>query len=240
MPYLKKTTKIKNKLYIEKVFSARYGKNVTPGPKRKKTRESVKKVNQRNRIKRLGWLIDLNYEPGDWHVVLTFRKENRTTDRNQIRDIRKEFLKRMRRIYRDGGAELKYIIVLEHLKTTVHFHAILNDIPKFGRKIRDAWTWGNVYLSPIYDAGRGYMQLASYLLKEAGAEKEKGEQTYTRSRNLQVPVTTTEVIRSRKWRSDPKAPKGYYVEKGSFYEGINTWGYLQQYYTLVKYEKEKP
>lgn len=240
MPYIKKITKIKNKIYIEKVYSARYGKNTIPGPKEKKTKESVRKVNEKNRIKKLAWLIELNFEPGDWHVVFTFRKENRTTDRNRIREIRKELLKALRRIYRKAGVELKYIIVIEHLKTTVHFHAILNDIPKFGKQIREAWTYGNLNLSPLYESDDGFMQLASYLLKEAGTgEKEKGEQTYTRSRNLKIPVTTVEVIKSKKWRKDPKVPKGYYMEKGSFYEGINPWGYLQQYYTLVKYEQEE-
>lgn len=241
MPYIKKTTKIKNEVHIEKVYSARYGKNTIPGPKEKVTRESVKKVNERNRIKKLGWLIALNFEPGDWHAIFTFRKENRTMDRARIREIRKDFLKLLRKLYKKAEAELKYIIVVEHLRTTVHFHAILNDVPGFGKIIREAWTLGNVSLSPLYESDDGFMQLASYLLKEAGTgEKEKGEQTYTRSRNLQVPITTTEIIDSRKWRKEPKAPKGYYIKKGSFREGINTWGYLQQYYTLVKYEKEEP
>lgn len=239
MPYLKKITRVRNKLYVEKVYSARYGKNTIPGPKQKKTREAVRKVNERNRIKKLSWLIEENFEAGDWHVVLTFRKESRTTDQMRIREIRKEFLKALRKIYRKAGEELKYIIVIEHLKTTVHFHAILNDIPKFGKRIREAWTWGNVNLSPLYESEGGFMQLASYLLKEAG-EKEKGEQTYTRSRNLHIPETTVEVIKSRKWRKEPKALKGYYIEKNSLYEGINDWGYWQQYYTLVKIEgKEK-
>lgn len=240
MPYIKRITKVRNKIYVEKVYSARYGKNTIPGPKEKKTREAVRKVNERNRIKLLGWIIEENYEPGDWHVILTFRKENRTTEKQRIREIRKEFLKALRKMYKKAGAELKYIIVVEHLKTTVHFHVILNDIPGFGKIIREAWTLGNVSLSPLYESTDGFMQLASYLLKEAGTgEKEKGEQAYTRSRNLKVPETTIEIIQSKKWRKEPKAPKGYYIEKGSYYEGINTYGYLQQYYTLVKYEREE-
>lgn len=240
MPYIKKTTKIKNKIHVEKVYSARYGKNTIPGPKEKMTREAVQKVNERNRIKKLAWLIELNFELGDWHAVLTFRRENRTTDKKRIREIRTEFLKVLRKLYKKAGMELKYIIVVEHLKTTVHFHAILNDLSGFGKMIRQAWTQGNVSLSPLYESADGFMQLASYLLKEAGTgEKQKGEQVYTRSRNLKIPETTIEVIQSKKWRREPKVPKGYYMEKGSYYEGINVYGYLQQYYTLVKYGCEE-
>lgn len=232
MPYLKKTTKVGNRIYVEKVFSARYGKRTIPGPKKNKTDAAVKKQQQREREKKLRWLIEANFVPGDWHVTLTFRKDCRTTDREKIKAIKKEFMNALRKIYKKEGKELKFVCVTEKLKTCVHFHVVLNDIPHLAKEVTCAWKYGRAYTSSLYESDDGFKQLASYMIKE---DHVKGEQSYSRSRNLIIPETKVEVISAKKWTKEPKAKKGYYIQKGSVKDGISEiTGYQYQYYTMIK------
>lgn len=236
--YIRKMTKVRDRVYVEKVFSARYGDQSIPGPRKKLTRDAVKRSQAKERAKKLQWLIEENFELGDWSVTLTFRKENRTTDKEVLKGIKAELMKELRKLYRKAKTELKYIIVTEKLKSCVHFHVILNDIPKLAKELTRIWTYGRVYTSSLYESDDGFAQLASYLIKE---EKEKGEQSYTRSRNLRVPETKVEVIDSKQWRKEPKPKKGYYIQKGSITDGIsNLTGYRYQYYTMIRYQKEIP
>lgn len=238
MPYLKKTTKVGDKIYVEKVFSARYGRSTIPGPKKKTTEAAVKRNQEKERIKKLNWLIEANFGPGDWHVTLTFKKENRTKDKEKIQAIKKEFMKELRKVYRKAGSELKYILVTEKLKSCVHFHVVLNDVVNLPRELTRIWKHGRVYTSSLYESDDGFAQLASYMIKEHG-DAEKGQQSYSRSRNLVVPETKVEVISARKWVKEPKAKKGYYIQKGSLRDGISELtGYQYQYYTMVKIRGE--
>ena len=235
MPYLEKKTKVRNKVYVEKVYSARYGKNTIPGPKEKKTKDKVKSQQQRERVKKLNWLLEENFEPGDWHITLTFAKDQRTTDQKKLQEIKKEFMKEMRKIYRTAGKELKYICVQEHLKTTVHYHMVINDIPDLHKKLPKIWRKGRMYMEPLYESECGFKQLASYLLKEkADGKKQKGAMSYTRSRNLTVPETKVRVIRNVRWKKYPKPPRGYEIDPHSVKEYVDKFGYLKQTYTLMQ------
>lgn len=236
MPYLKKTTVIKDKVYVEKVFTARYGDSTIPGPKKKKTSEQVQRQNEKQRRKKVSWLIENNFDPGDWHVTLTFRKEERVTDPEVVKRIKQQLLKDLRKLYRKSGTELRYIIVVEKLKICVHFHVVLNDIPKLGKALIDIWPYGRVYTSCLYESKEGFDQLASYMVKETRAP---GEQAYSKSRNVVMPETKVEVIDSKKWTSKPKPKKGYYIQKDSLVDGINPFtGYRQQRYTLIRYDRK--
>ena len=240
MPYIKKTTKTKKSIYVEKVYAPRYGKHTIPGPKQKKTKESVKRVNDRNRIKKLARLIENNFDPGDWHITFTFRKEERTSDPDEISSIKSKLTQKLKRFYKKADQEFRWVFVVEHLKTTIHFHMILQDLPGLGKAVRAIWEKGSVYLTPLYDDGTGYQKLAEYLCKEKSTgEKGRSIQAYSCSRNLERPDTKVEVIKSLKWSQEPKPIKGYYVDKKTVYQGIDDWGYLQQFYTLRKIEDEK-
>ena len=210
MPYLLKKTKVRDKVYIEKAYSSRYGRNTVPGPKEKQTPERLKKQHQKERIKKLNWLIEENFEIGDYHLTLTFSKENRTCDKEKLQNIMKEFMKDLRKIYKKAGQELKYIKVTEKKKSCVHFHMIINSIPDLHKVLPKIWKKGRMYMEPLFESECGFEQLASYLIKEKGTgEKETGERSYTHSRNLVVPETKVTVIRSVKWTQQPKAPKVY-------------------------------
>lgn len=235
MPYIRKTTKIKNRIYRSHVYSARYGDKTIPAKKVKPTRDAVKRVHDRERIQKLNWLIELNFEAGDWSVTLTFRRENRTSDKKELQKIKKDFLKELRKLYKKSGTDFKYILVVEKLKTCVHIHMLINNIPDIGKHVQSIWNFGRVYMSPMYDSENGFEQLASYLLKEStSGNREKGEMNYTRSRNLDTPKTKVEVMPARKWKDEPSPPKGYYLVKDSLITGVNHWGYMYQAYVFEK------
>ena len=119
MPYLIKITDLPYKREVEKVHSSRYGKKVKPAPKSKPTKEEVEKVNERNRIKKLRRKIEMNFDFGDYHTVLTYRKEERP-EPAEAKTILKDFLKELRKLYRKLGEELKYIVVTEYETTAIH------------------------------------------------------------------------------------------------------------------------
>jgi hypothetical protein len=92
---------------------------------------------------------------------------------------------------------------------------------------------------------RGFVPaLAHYLIKETRKTfKEAGSPSKRRwnpSRNLKKPVIKKEIIKSNEWRKEPKAIKGYMLEKNSIQEGfhdITGWPY--QKYTMIKIQENK-
>ncbi|MFR3120007.1 MAG: hypothetical protein ACLTOJ_22000 [[Clostridium] symbiosum] len=71
-------------------------------PRQKKTPEEVKKTNERNRIKRLYRKIAMNFDYGDFHMQLTYRKNDRPTP-EEAREVLREFLRQLRKIYKARG-----------------------------------------------------------------------------------------------------------------------------------------
>lgn len=72
---------------VEEVYSTRYGKNITNGKRRKATPEEMRKVNDRNRIKKLRRLIYENFDSNDWHATLTYEKKNRPNEDQAYNDL---------------------------------------------------------------------------------------------------------------------------------------------------------
>lgn len=59
-----------------------YKRRVAKGKRAEKTKltpEEMDKVNQKNAAKKLRWVIAANFHGGDFHLVLTYRREDRPT-----------------------------------------------------------------------------------------------------------------------------------------------------------------
>ena len=64
-------------------------------------------------------------------------------------------------------------------------------------------------------------------------KEESGWATYTRSRNLITPVPKKKIIKRKRWATDPKPKKGYYIVKDSIVNGFNpVTDYPYQHYTM--------
>lgn len=166
MAYIKKVYNLGAIIEIEKVHSGRYGSHIRPKPKEKVTDEDVKKVNEIMAEKKLRRLIDINFHPGDLHMVLTYRPDERP-DKNTAKIILSKFIKELRKEYKKRGYELKYIHVTEY-KNTIHHHFIINSItegPGTLRLINKLWKYGRPKATPLDETG-DYAALAHYLIKE--------------------------------------------------------------------------
>jgi len=235
--------KIHDKIEYEKHYTARYGAPGMPRKeKRNKTPEEMAKQNHWRKCRDLRRLIELNFEPGDWHVTLTCRKEARPSKEEAVKLIR-HFRDKLRGAYKKQGWDLKYIITCEiGERGAVHWHMIVNamhnDCTSTAKLIRELWEWGRSYFVPL-DDNRDYKQLAEYIVKETTKRIEQ-EQTieklsYMASRNLKRPIVRTKKSRAKKWSNPPRVPKGY--ELVSLYNGINKFtGLPYQHYTIRRRE----
>ena len=127
MPYIKRECKMPHRIEVEEVHSSRYGcKGIKPMPRQKKTPEEVKKTNERNRIKRLYRKIAMNFDYGDFHMQLTYREKERPSP-EEAREVIREFLRQLRKVYKSRGQALKYIITTEYKDKAIHHHLIVNE-----------------------------------------------------------------------------------------------------------------
>lgn len=239
MPYYKTEITAGKTIEVIKSYSKGIGNHRQRGVKNKPTAEEMEKINQKNAEAKLRRLINANFGYGDYHLVLTYKRELRPDPAEAKKRITK-FLRVLRREYKRNGEELKYIIVTEYKNKAIHHHLIINGIDlNINKMLRKCWEWGTPHITPLDNTGQ-YKELAAYFIKETSKtfkEKDGGAmQRYSCSRNLIKPVTKISLIRkAAKWLGEPKAKKGYYIEKDSIYNGINPFtGKPIQYYTMVK------
>lgn len=122
----------------------------------------------------------------------------------------KRFLDRMRRHYKKLDKELKYVVVAEYGKVSMHFHMVANGgvLPE---EINKIWGHGRVGLRVLDDSG-DYIKLAEYLIKQTrktynDPEKAVFKKRWCSSRNLKKPEVETSIVKASSWRQYPKAPK---------------------------------
>jgi len=249
MPYVERVTKAGNTIEIERYFTSRYKKKgISRGDKVKPTKEEQEKVNTRQAERKLRILINANYGYGDYHLVLDYIRRKGEPDRTpeQMRQDIDVFLRECRKEYRKAGLEFKYIHVMEiGNKGARHHHLVVNKIDTeiLQRCWYKAYEGHNrVKVFPLDDSGN-YAELASYLIKYTGTHKKGTDgalqgKRWNCSKNLVRPEPEYRIISDREYfKKEPKAIKGYYVDKNSVSMGVHSpeyygYGYLR--YTLVK------
>lgn len=239
MPYYRTEITAGKTVEVIKSYSKRIGDHRPRGGKEKPTAEEMEKVNRKNAEAKLRRLINANFGYGDYHLVLTYKKDLRPDPAEARKRITK-FLRTLRREYKRRGEELKYIITTEYKNKAIHHHLILNGIEANVNKIvRDCWKWGSPHFTPLDDTGQ-YKELAAYFIKETDKTYKEHDggarQRYSCSRNLIKPVTKVTIVKkAEKWLEDPKPKKGYYIAKETVYNGINPFnGRPVQHYTMIK------
>lgn len=208
--------------------------------KRKRTTKQGKEQNRRARARHIQRLLLTNFRPGDLHVVLEYRKEERPESYEAAKDRIRAFIRRIRRYYKERGHALKYIAITEKGKrrAVLHHHIVIEAIDDRALHtlpaISQCWE-GYVRASVLYPDGE-FEQLAEYLAKAAGKEDCAGA-TYMRSRNLKEPVTEKRVVFGR-IPEEPKAPDGFEIIKTSVRTGRNPHtGKTHQRYLMREIEK---
>lgn len=183
------------------------------------TPKQVQDNNDRIAIRKLARVINANFGPGDYHVVLTDAKG--MTEEEALKE-RKLFLRRMRREYKKTGSEMKAVWATE-MDPRSHHHLIMSNIDI--QQIVRQWPHGRVNVLPLDDA-RDYTKLAEYLIKqtnEAFRDPARAtKQRYGRTRNLEDPVLVKQEARASDFNISKIRPvKGYHIDPDSIEEYMN-------------------
>lgn len=226
-----------------KKYSARYGiKGIPRSDNFNPTPEDAEKVNYENAKRKLRWLINANYEYGDFHAVLGFRNDLNPTPEEAMAEYEK-FMRKARALYRKEGKVFKYIATMERGERgqkKIHFHLVINYIDT--RKLSAIWPWGRIKFFPLDDSGQ-YGKLASYIIKRTDKTFRSGvgfRKRYNSSTNLLIPIPHNKVVSRNHWLLEPRELKGYYIEKEKTYNGISErTGYPVQFYSMVKIAKRR-
>ena len=166
-----------------------------------------------------------------------------------MKDDCTKFLRKLRKLYRDAGGELKYIWVMETGSHGArHHHLVVNSSLRVDiGTVQREWKHGRIHVNPLDDSGN-YAKLASYLIKYTcrvvgTPEQMQGKRWYS-SKNLVHPEPKVRVITSREWfrSKDPKVPakyakQGYTIIKGSVEVGFHSpeyGGYGFMRFTMVR------
>lgn len=236
MSYKKKTMVFPYAKEIVEYHTARYG---APGEKRgkkiKPTREMIDKINQRNREKICRWKLRQHFNINDYFVCFTFKKDARPPDMEMAKEIFRRSIRKIRDAYRKRGYELKWIRNIEvGTKNAWHIHMVINRIPDTDIILKKAWNHGKVVFELLYEKGE-FRELAAYLTKTTKTDPRLRESSYSTSRNLPLPEPDEKVYLHWKTFRKIKVPEGYYLDKESFYEGVNPkTGYKYREYTFLK------
>ncbi len=235
--YIRKRYDLGTVIDIENHYPGNFGAPGVPREKkRKRTPEDIARQNATNRGKFLRRLILMNFVEGDWHLILTHRSRDRPDFRTG-RKLVKKFISAMRKEFKKEGIAFKYILVSEIGKRgqAVHHHLVIEDICRQGlntvQLVKKLWTHGNKHYIPLYADGE-YQKLAEYIIKKE-TKSEAEWCTYTRSRNLKLPVAERKRMRRKRWPADPKPEKGCYIIKESIVNGWNpVTDYPYQHYSM--------
>ncbi|MCB7064132.1 hypothetical protein LI031_09795 [Enterocloster citroniae] len=230
--------------HIRAYYSAKYNDGKLTGQKEKRTKrgkptsEKQAEINRKHSLRILTWIMDANFSGADLYVTYSFAKDKRPGDPKKFRACVKQFLKQLRKIYRNAGVILKYIWVGERgERGAEHIHMVQSggiDI----RCLKIAWPHGWINVVPMDESG-SYHKLASYFIeysdKTMRTEGRLQGKRYNPSQNLVRPEPEKDKVNKSR-RIDPgaiKVPKGYYLDKESVQSGIQENDYEFLEYTLV-------
>lgn len=239
MAYIRKTYRFANAIEVEEYHSARYG---APGqgrqPKQKLTPEQVQKKNQRNREDTCRRKLRSHFGEHDMYVTLTYKKEERPPDMEGAKQDFSRLIRKLRKEYRDLGHDLKWIRNIEvGTRGAWHIHMVISRIRDADIILQRLWTKGAIHIQLLNTDGE-FRKLARYLTKTPDTDPRLKEANYSTSRNMPIPDPEKKVMAGKTWRQKPRIPEGWYLDKESFWEGINpVTGFPSRRYSLLRYHR---
>ena len=179
--------------------------------KRKKylTRPSNKNWNDKKSKKYAKLLIYANFKKDDYYLTLTYNDEHLPNDLEQVKKHQENFLRKVKRLYKKQGKELKYMWFTsyqfneegEQVKR-IHHHVLLNGVVD-RTEIEECWSrgkgknkkqLGRTNCKRIQPSKTNELnELANYLTNQEKYEQgrwKKGEKRWSASKNLIKPYET--------------------------------------------------
>jgi len=183
-------------LVMEAVYpasSVRDGPAVRQG-KKNLSSQAQQLMNFKYAYQKLEFLIAANFGEKDLYVTLTYDDSHLPENRQEALKKMKAFLKRLRKVRKEGGYELRYIYVTEHkhrhdnyyMDGRWHHHILINATGDDFDLIRRLWGQGNMEFRRMrVDKEKHFESLARYFCKE---QRDKlGLRLWSGSRNLRKP-----------------------------------------------------
>lgn len=219
------------------------GAGLKRDPKKNPTKEAAKKGNARRAEDTLRWMMNTVFCDGDLSITLTY-KENPPYSIQDLKKDAQDFVKRLRTEYRKRDTPMWYVYALGAGPHRRHIHITVKDAGLTPAEISRIWGNGRAQITPLYSEGQ-YRELASYYMKNGADTREqqikqgdKPGRYYYAAHGMPKPEITKETISAPTFRKAiymrAHAKKGYRLEKGSERYFINTDGYEQYEYTLIK------
>lgn len=141
---------------------------------------------------KLELLLYANFGLRDLYITFTYAPQYLPRNREEARKRMQAFWRRLRKLRKDAGKDLKYIYVTEHKHGDGrwHHHAVVNASGEDYDLIRELWGQGSVSFTPLrIDREKNFESLARYFCKE---QRDKvGERLWSCSRNLKKPERDT-------------------------------------------------
>lgn len=162
-------------------------------PKLNESSAKQKKQNKKNALRKFNRKVHTNFTRWDLYMTFTFDRDHMPTDKAGAKKEFHNFIKRVnRRRAKRGLGRVKYMGSLEE-KTrqdgskSFHFHFIVSG-GLSREEMEDIWGKGLCNASRLrMDDKEMMIRLCQYIMKESAA-KEKNENAYICSRNLEEPV----------------------------------------------------
>lgn len=185
-----------------------------------------------NRTKRYCSLLAMtNFKVGDYFFSPTYSDRYLPKDYEEAKQKANNFLRRLKRMAKKKGCELKYICVTEvgSIHGRYHHHFIVNkDCGLSREEIEAAWGYGHCNTKINQDTA----ECVGYILKAGRAYK--GQRLYMASRNLKKPTTTSsdnkvtkaKFLQLKLWPTDCEAMKAYFEKLNPGYEVVEVYRYL--------------
>ena len=206
--------------------------------KENKTSEAQKKVNSRQAVKKLTWILNENYDGTSLYVTYSYDKEKRPAGKDELRKDADKLLRDIRKTYKKAGSEAKIVWVPEvGERGATHIHMVLNDIDT--KLLKKCWNKGWITIKPMDDSGQ-YRRLAEYFVKYSEKTMKTCEglinKRYGSSRNLKIPQPQKTTCKSKNAYSHTiEIPQGWYLDKDSIREAWHeVTGFMYFTYTLIK------
>ncbi|WP_299448178.1 hypothetical protein [uncultured Phascolarctobacterium sp.] len=203
------------------------------GKRSKKKNESApkqKNLNDKNARAYFRRLCKTNFVKGDYHLTLTYDKDNLPETIERAEQLVKNYLRRVARFRANNNLlPAKYIYVTEQSSTgRIHHHLLISgDMDR--QQLEDMWKLGYSNADKLRPNKKGLANIIAYLSKDP-----KGRKRWHPSRNLKKPeytvsYTKTSMLKYEQlslWPEDSEATKEY-CEKQN--KGFELTEFVKQY-----------
>ena len=177
--------------YLEVAIYPVYTHPKKRGKRSKPTTEIQQRLNHRHAEGKLRRLLHTNFTDADLFATLTFDDAHLPAAAEDAQKLIQNFLRRLKRKYKNIGLEAKYIYVLEYGQKHNRLHAHLVLTGGITRAdLEQLWGQGSVSLDALRFDFDGLATLAKYLIKGGESDVRPTWKRWSGSRNLKQPTIT--------------------------------------------------